>query len=447
MSVTATMLLAGVALLSACSDAIAERVDDDHAAATARFGEDERLAVAVGPGRVRRTQETETGFAIELRAGGPYPEIQIDNGTFSEHRIVVTIENVARDARFVPRVSPLPSRRRQDARCTRLDADEIALLAAPATPTFADGELRAVTTLDAPRCSRTVLATLPSEEAASLSVMVVGPIDRQRSYLNAVISAANERRPDFVQFTGSVASGDETDPFGEFADAVAELTIPYGVSLTRSDARTDAATFADQFGPTTFAATLGAFRYLVLDTSAARLSDRHFDEVETVDTRQLPGVVIAEWPVIDRDPSAGFRSAHQSRRVLAMLAARGFQTLISAAGEVSERDTFGPFALWNLGHDAREARRVLHVELRRPWPALDPCGVDRDCADTGICDRGYCRVPCAGDDDCPAARTCAPSGRCRHGCSDGGDCSSPLPECSDGWCAEDPEIVVTTLSL
>ncbi len=428
--------------LVGCSDGVADRFDAQVSINIARFGEDERLGALVSPGVVLGV-EAPGDAVVALRASAPYPALRVDNGTFDTVTFDVSLDNVDPGADVLPRLVSLDAASRRDARCDGEDEHPQTLLA-PITPAV-DADGVQVTPLSfsvtVPRCaSYAIDVTLPRDRER-WTALVAGGVDGSAGALASVADAAQAAGVDYVHVLGGVTLRDEAQPMEAAQALLADVGVPHGVTPSAADLdRAD--DFYATFGQTDYVASVGALRWLALETSSGRVSAAQLTWLDGVATGSQPTLAAMSRPPIDAVGVAldGLRSTQQGGRVVELLRTRGTRWLVSSSGDASGSATFADIAMRELARAGSGAPSTTVVEVLRPWPALVACG---DGCDAGeACVRGFCRATCVRDADCLEAGTaCDPSeGLCRLTCDGDAACPGPVPTCSAGWCELEPEV-------
>lgn len=404
------------------------------------------MSVAVSPGRILDvTAPDDGGFELSIHASVPFPELTLDNGTTSVAELEVTLVNVSTMAEVRGRVTSLAGDGRKDPACADEEFEDRSDVLLGALSTTVDGATTLRFHVEAPRCARLVLEAGPPRGTEAIRVAVIGALDGDPDYLQAATDASTAAQADFVCFLGNVTFADDADPYDSFLEHVYALDVPFGVTIGPRDVRDAPAAFASTFGPADLLASFGEVRFLTLDTAQARLSDEQMAFVDAIPRSRPPGFVASHESIIGFDTSDGLRSDHQAGRLLAALGERGFAHAFAGGGPRPDRTRIAGVDLHDLGRGGPDSddRELAVVTIRRPWPALNPCVASTDCDDFELCDRGFCRAPCADDDACDNGEACAPTGWCGVTCEADDECPGPAPFCpADGFCALDPEIAV-----
>ena len=110
--VAVCVLLAGCTAANDISPA-AQRIQS-----TRSFGDDNRMSITVEPGRIRELYEADrAAWVTAVHSSAPFGSVTIENGNFSEQRVLVEAGNYDTTAAVVPRIRALSAGARRDSRC------------------------------------------------------------------------------------------------------------------------------------------------------------------------------------------------------------------------------------------------------------------------------------------------------------------------------------------
>ncbi len=425
-------------LIGACELDSIVRFEVAEALAFQRFGEDDRMKVTIGPGRIETVEEVESTFVVSAVAGGPFPQITLNNGTTAAQTITLALGNVNSWWTFSPRLNALPSSERKAPECAT-DALEgrASITLAPSIPSSVLGTTVQIG-LELPACTQVVLRAQPAPTSALVRVAVIGEIDQDPSFLNAAINRAVDLGVDYIQFLGNVGFLSDATVFGEFESTVQDSGVPYGVIVAPDDTFSPTE-FVQRFGGSDYVTEVGTMRWIALDTASGELTDEQLALVTGLPERRPPGIFLSSIALLDFATTDGLRSTALGARLVEELASRGVLLALSSGGPEHGHRQFGEVEFRDLASAAARPTSIAIVEFRRPWPELNRCTTSVDCAGDDTCDRGFCRSRCTSDAGCETSEGCT-GGFCAATCSEDTDCAGPLPSCAAGFCEEDPEI-------
>ncbi len=441
--------LALTATLAACGDTIGDRTDVAESLAQARFGEDNRQAVEILPGVVLSAEVGDDETALQVRATGPYPTVNVDNGTVVAGRVTLELQNGDPDAVFVPTLAPLTEDGRKDPDCDAAEFDGLSeVVLAPVSPASEGTTL--TFELDIPRCSRMQLVAQPAADTDAVHIAILGAVQGDARFLGNLLADMATDLPDHVHVLGNMGG-----TRAALTDTLAELEatgVPYSVSLGQQDVRADL--YTELLGPGDYLTQIGHVRFLNIDSANNLVSSPQVTLVSGLDTGTPPGIAVTYAAPMAVGASPGWRSAQLAGRMIGALDAAGFDHIFAGAGARASAREFGGLQLTDLGagDGAGDTDRVAWVTITRPWSVLTPCDTNADCDGDGggveRCEAGFCRTECTADSDCagacPLDSDCGCfQARCGVLCTESADCPGASPECVSSQCVLDPVISVT----
>lgn len=435
-------LLTGV-VAAACTNPATERTALAEAAATERFGEDNRRSVDIVPGVVTSIEATADPVEIVVRGTGPYPVFGVDNGVLGVFSGTLIVDNLALDATFVPTLTTLPSDGRSDPNCdSTIYTDRGDVVLAPLTPRSISGT-RLTFDVEIPACSRVQVQAQPAADVEEVRIGVLAALQGDRPYLQAAITAASDLGVDHVHVLGDAQLGVDTTPYETLIEAFDAAGIPVSVSMGARDLRDGPSVFIEALGPGDFTSAIGRARFLNLDSSQHEISSPQLSEISQVADDGQPGVVVTYRSPVGLGTDRGWRSLALVGRTLEALSARSFDTVLGGGGHATAARTFAGMTHITLSH---EVDALALVRIARPWPILSACDDATPCS-SGTCIRGFCRTACGNETACEDACvqppcTCS-EGVCAPACSVDADCPAPAATCRDGACVMTPTIETT----
>lgn len=426
------LILAPICLaLVACGDPLAARYQRQLSINNAIFGEDGRISTRIEAGRIASVGEVENEFIVDMRSAVPSPRVVVDNGTLRQPSIVVLVANALPGPITRVRREPLPLTARRDPRCADRD-DGFTLELAPLEPPRLEDRL--VFRVAPEPCSRLVLTLAPPPETSALRIAVVGAPVGRRAWLDDALASAIEADADWVQVVGSPTASPSLASYRAFADAMNRSGLPWHVLPGRDDAGTSAA-FQDVFGPTDALAQVGAYRWLMLDTSESRIIEEQRQIVVRAGASSRQGV--AWMTILPFDPVGdereGFARRSVAVRLLENLSVAGFAHAFGSPSAVGGSRRFGNVHLHGLGGARPRAEREIAI-ITLPAPgATDPlCDSDAACEDEQRCITGRCLRVCQNSEACDDGLGCFRGSVCTPRCDTETPCLAGA--CEDGVC-------------
>lgn len=376
------------ALLGACGSTDALGPTEQRAASTASFGDDNRLTATIEPGRVDDVVRTDRNtFVLALHASAPFGTVSIDNGNFSDQRVLTELGNVDAGALVIPRLRPLDRDVRRDARCddpTYTDAAAIVL--APVVNEVvnsADGGRALLIDATLRPCVGLDLEVRLAPGRATWTMAIVNAEARSGARFVSAVAEAVDLDVDYIHVIGSTQRPDDDDPYEWARLELASTGIPWGVTLTTAD-RDDAAGFYDAFGVADLTFDVGNLRVVGLDTSARTLGDDRMRWLRQ-QAHDGEGLAITAVPPWDVDPLGrdSLSVGADAQRMHAALLEGGFTRLLSAAGDAPSRATISGIAYHDLGRAARiaPAEQLTVVVVDNPWSEVAACADAAACPD------------------------------------------------------------------
>jgi hypothetical protein len=425
------VLLALVLVFGGCTAASDVSPAAQRIQSTRSFGDDNRMSITIEPGRVRELYEADrAAWVTALHSSAPFGSVTIENGNFSEQRVLVEAGNYDTTAAVVPRIRRLSDGARRDSRC-----DQPPYNAAPET-LLAPLPLEVVRTEDGgpallfdlriPACTtvevRVTLAPTRIEWTTALVSVDADRIGAFRDALDEVVAA----NVDHIQVVGRTRRDDDSDPYETVRYELSTLPMPWSVTFRSHDLRT-ATGFHRAFGVSDWDVAVGNVKLLSLNTSTRSVGNDRFVWLQSRPVARFGGVAVMHVPPYDPNPTGAdsLATPTESGRLHSVLASLRYRTVFSSAGDGPAAVELGGIELIDVGRASRrrDSATITYVTLVRPWAEPRQCANNSDCDTSARCNgNGYCATVCTSAEDCP------------------GD----VPECTaGGLCAVSAEVLIS----
>lgn len=359
-----------LALLPACQDYTSGRLDRQADLQRGTFGQDERIAVRIEPGRFLAVDQQPGRFIASVRASAPWPSVAITNGNAEPTTLTLTLLNADPDASVRATLLPLePGDRRASACPATQDFPPLELAPPRDSDPFSPG---LAFELLVPECSRLTLDLDLDPRTETLRIAAIGATNADPTRLDRIAEDLLRWDAHHVVYLGHLGA-DSTDPrrFDAFLARIEALGIPTTTLPGPPEHRTGLEDFQRTFGAITFATTAGVVPLLFLDTSAGTLATNQFERIETLPEGPEGLAFMTVPPLSPGHPSIpGLRSSQQGVALTQLLHQKGFPTLFASNGRWTVDRSIGPTRTLHL--DARSSPSYARIEIENPWARL-PC--------------------------------------------------------------------------